>query len=125
MRNWIARWVASILALFVISLAYPKGIHLDFMGHPASLVIAVVALGLANALIRPIIMLFVWPINCLTFGLLGLVINVLLFWAVGSGFVPGFKVANFQAAVIGSLGMAVLSGAINFVLKDRGDRDNR
>jgi len=124
MKNWIMRWVASVLALLIIGVAYPQGIHLDFVHHPAALLIAVVALGLANTLIRPIIMFFVWPINCLTFGLLGFLINVLLFWAVGS-IIPGFEVKGPIAALVGSVSMGVLSGAINFLLKDRGDRDNR
>jgi hypothetical protein len=36
---------------------------------------------------------------------------------------PGLT--GFIASLIGSVGMGVLSGLINFVLKDRGDRDNK
>ena len=66
MRNWIVRWIASALALFVVTKVVP-GISVDNVG---TLVVAVVVLGLVNAFIRPLIMFFVWPINCLTFGLL-------------------------------------------------------
>lgn len=125
MKNWMIRWIANILALLIIANVVP-GISLDH-SHPLLLIAAVVALGLANAIIRPIIMFFVWPINCLTFGLMGFVVNALLFFVVGRmnlGFtvLPGF--AGFIASLFGSVGMAILGGLINFVLKDRGDRDN-
>jgi putative membrane protein len=126
MKNWIIRWIANILALLIIVKVVP-GISLE-SGHTLMLFAAVVALGLANAIIRPIIMFFVWPINCLTFGLFGFVVNALLFFAVGRmnlGFTIKPGIEGFIASLIGSVGMGVLSGLINFVLKDRGDRDNK
>ncbi len=125
MKNWIIRWIANILALLIIVKVVP-GITLD-SAHPVMLFVAVVALGLANAIIRPIIMFFVWPINCLTFGLFGFVVNALLFFAVGQlhiGFTIKPGVDGFIASLIGSVGMGVLSGLINFVLKDRGEKDD-
>src|SRR5437016_4658482 len=86
MRNWILRWIASTVALLVITIVMPYfglGIHLDTQ-HPLNLALGVVVLGLVNAVLRPIIMFFAWPINCLTFGLLGFVVNALLFWLVGN-----------------------------------------
>lgn len=126
MKNWIIRWIANILALLIITHVVP-GIAMD-SAHPLMLVGAVVALGLANAIVRPLIMIFVWPINCITFGLLGFVINALLFFIVGQmkiGFTVKPGAEGFIASFIGSIGMGVLSGLINFVLKDRGDRDEK
>ena len=119
MRNWIMRWIAS--AVGIAHRRQPAHRHLARpVRQIGTLVVAVVVLGLVNAFVRPIIMFFVWPINCLTFGLLGFVINVLLFWVVGSKLVPGFHVDNFTAALIGSVLMGLFSGAINFLLADRG-----
>jgi len=125
MKNWILRWVASILALLLIVAGYtvwkgPKGPGI-FVDSPTAIVAAVVALGLANSIIRPIIMLFAWPINCLTFGLFSFVLNVFLFLMVGNlGF--GFHVSTPLDALIGSVAMGVLSGAINFFLTDKGEK---
>jgi putative membrane protein len=126
MKNWFIRWVASILALLLIVGGYSltkgdsghPGIYVE---SPTAVVIAVVALGLANSVIRPIILFFAWPINCLTFGLFSFVLNVLFFLIVGNlNF--GFHVTSPLHALIGSVGMGVLSGAINFFLKDRGEK---
>ncbi len=125
MKNWILRWVASILALLAIVGGYtvmkgPNGPGI-FVDSPTAIAIAVVALGLANSVIRPIIMLFAWPINCLTFGLFSFVLNVLLFLMVGNlGF--GFHVSTPLDALIGSVAMGVLSGTINFFLTDSGEK---
>jgi putative membrane protein len=122
-KNWIVRWLANIAALFAVTMFVP-GIHFD--GHNyLSLVIVVVGLALANAVLRPIIMFFAWPINCLTFGLLGFALNILFFWVAGSGVVPGYRVDGALPALIGSVAMGLLSGMISFFFKDRGDKDNK
>ena len=123
MKNWIVRWIANIAALFAVTLFVP-GIHFDGH-HYLSLVIVVVGLALANAVIRPIIMFFAWPINCLTFGLLGFALNILFFWVAGSGVVQGYEVHGALPALIGSVAMGILSGVISFLFKDRGDKDNK
>jgi len=46
------------------------------------LVLVGVALGLVNFFIKPILKIVTLPLRILTFGLLGLVINMLLIWAV-------------------------------------------
>src|SRR2546421_3464496 len=119
MKNWILRWLASILALLLIVGGYaivkgPKGAGI-YVDSPTAIVIAVVALGLANSVIRPIIMLFAWPINCLTFGLFSFVLNVLLFWLVDLLHI-GFHVRGPIHALIGYVAMGILSGMINFFL---------
>lgn len=123
-RNLITRWIANALALFIITQIPHIGVSLTHhdAGAWTTLAIAAVAIGLANALIRPIVMFFGAPINCLTFGLFGLLVNAGLFYLVGT-FVPGFKVEGFLPALIGSLAMGIISGLLSFLLKDKGDRE--
>jgi putative membrane protein len=120
MRNWIVRWIASAVALLIITHVVP-GIWVK--NDVQTLLLVVVVLGFVNVFIRPLIMFFVWPINCLTFGLLGFAINVALFWLVGNIQPERFHVKSALAALIGSVAMGVISGLINMLLKDRGDRD--
>ena len=131
MKNWIISLIANILALIIITLGFsvtkdPKhfqaattpGIWSD---SPTAILIAVVALGLANSVVRPIILFFAWPINCVTLGLFSWILNVVLFLVVGN-LGLGFHVNGPIAALIGSVAMGVLSGAISFFLVDTGKK---
>jgi len=125
MKNMITRWIASAVALFAIA-QLKIGIvlaHNDVRSF-GILFVVVIVLGLANALIRPVIMFFAGPVNCLTFGLVGLLVNIALFWIVGN-LVPGFRITGFLPAAIGYATMGVISGVVNFALKDRGDKDDK
>ena len=119
MRNLLSRWLASVLALLLITQSHIiPGI--SAVSWEVAIITTLV-LGLVNAFIRPIIMFFAWPINCLTFGLLGFLINALLFFIVGQ-VVPGFKVTDFVSALLGSLAMGFLSGVFNYFLKDKDEK---
>lgn len=139
MKNWILRWVASVLALLFIVLGYwvwltsasnGKPVHFGpetqgiWVETPLAILIAVFALGLANSVIRPIILFFAWPINCVTFGLFSFALNVLLFLLVGN-IGLGFHVNGILHALIGSVAMGFLSGFINFLLKDKNEGRRR
>jgi putative membrane protein len=78
------------------------------IASPGAALVAALVLGLVNTLIRPLLVLLTLPVTVLTLGLFILVINGLLFWAVGS-FVPGFQVAGFWPGVIGALVYSVIS----------------
>jgi putative membrane protein len=106
LRNWIAQWVASVLALYVITKVVP-GIQATSV---VSLCFVVVALAFANSFIRPIIMFFAWPINCLTFGLFGFALNIIFFGILGGGMIEGFRVHTPLATVIGSF---ILTESVN------------
>ncbi len=70
--------------------------------------IAALVLGLANAVIRPILVILTLPVTILTLGLFIFVINAFLFWFVAE-VVHGFNVTGFMAALIGSLMFSVIT----------------
>ncbi|MBX4209311.1 phage holin family protein [Candidatus Parcubacteria bacterium] len=74
--------------------------------------LAALALGLVNLLIKPLVSLLALPVNMLTLGLFGLVVNALLLWLVAL-YVPGFEVATFTAAFLGALVIAVVNWLIS------------
>lgn len=85
-----------------------------------SAVEAAILLGFVNAFIRPILKLFTFPLNCMTFGLFSFVINAFLFWVVGSGFfLSGFRVEGALASLEGSLLMGFVGWLFNYILNDR------
>lgn len=73
-------------------------------------IIAAVALGLLNAVVRPILVLLTLPVSIVTLGLFVFVINAALFMFAAS-FIQGFEVAGFWPALWGSLIMSI-SGVI-------------
>jgi len=76
-----------------------------------SAVVGALVLGLANAFIRPILVLLTLPITFLTLGLFIWVVNALML-KLTAAFVPGFRVDGFKAALVGSL----LLGFLNFLV---------
>ncbi len=75
-------------------------------------VIGALVLGLANAFVRPILLLLALPITFLTLGLFVWVVNAFTL-KLAASFVPGFRVEGFKAALVGSLLLAVLNFAVS------------
>ena len=110
MKGLLIRWIVSAIALYFTALlakALNIGITVKGAG-PAFL--AVVVLAIVNALIRPLVIALTLPLNCLTLGLFTFVINALMFWLVGSGWLPGFRVEGPLAALFGSVVMGIIVG---------------
>jgi len=70
---------AGILGIFLAQ-KYVPGV--EFVGNWQTLVLAGTILGLINFFIKPIVKIITFPIRVLTFGLFGLVINMLMVWLV-------------------------------------------
>jgi putative membrane protein len=105
-------WLLNSLALFAVTMVLP-GVHIE-RWWPYAL-IAVLVLGLVNALVRPILVILTLPITVVTLGLFLLVINALLFWWVGS-VLEGFRVDGFWWAMAGALLYSLFSWAFSTVL---------
>ncbi len=83
---------------------------------PAAVVAALI-LGIANAILKPILVVLTLPINILTLGLFTFVINAGLLWLVQS-FVSGFTIDQFwPTAIIGGLVLWIISWFTNAVTK--------
>jgi len=70
---------AGILGIFLAQ-RYVPGV--EFTGNWHVLVLSGVILGLLNFFLKPILKVITWPLKVLTFGLFGLVINMLIVWIV-------------------------------------------
>ena len=88
--------------------------------------LAVVIMALVNALIRPILGLLAAPLNCLTFGLVGILLNALMFWLVPviarAAGMPVFEV-TFPGAIAGSILVGLIGGLASKVLIREGEED--
>jgi len=111
----LIRWV--ILTTSIIMASYLlEGIHISGF---FSAFFAAAALGILNALFRPVLLILTLPINVLTLGLFTFIINALML-KMASGIIPGFEVHGFWTAVIGSLIISVISWLLNSFISDRG-----
>lgn len=104
----LLRWVLSALSLLLVAYLVP-GVMVD--GFYAALITAAI-LGLANALIRPVLLLLTLPITLLTLGLFTFVINALMLWFT-STIVKGFAIADFTAALWAALILWLVGWVVN------------
>lgn len=74
-----------------------------------------IGLGLANAFIKPLLLLLTLPITMLTFGLFVIIVNALMLM-LAAAFVDGFEVEGFGAAIWGALGLAVMNYLVGMLL---------
>jgi putative membrane protein len=110
----LLHWVLNALALLIVAHVVP-GVSVRGTG---TALLAAVLLGLANAVLKPILVLLTLPVTILTLGLFLLVINGLLFWAV-SALMTGFEVRGFWTGVLGALVYSVLTGVLSLLVRPR------
>ena len=103
----IVVWLVNTLALLAVAYLMTS-VTVESFG--AALVGALV-LGLANAVVRPILVLLTLPVTVLTLGLFIFVINGIVFLGA-TKLVPGFDVAGLWPAILA----AILYSIISFIL---------
>ncbi|WP_066273555.1 phage holin family protein [Hydrogenophaga palleronii] len=101
---FLLHWAITAFALWVASHVF-KGMQFKSTG---TLVVSALLLGLANAVVRPLLVVLTLPLTLITFGLFLLVINALMLLLVAK-LVEGFKIDGFWTAFWASLFMALLS----------------
>jgi putative membrane protein len=102
--------ITAGLLLIVANLV--EGIRIDGWG-PALL--GALVLGLANACVRPLMVLLTLPLTVLTFGLFLLVVNGVMLQLTAM-LTPGVNVSGCGSAIIGSIVLALLNIGIALLL---------
>ena len=98
-----AMWLASVI---VPGMAFSSG---------WTLLWAALLLGVANALIRPLLVILTLPLTILTLGLFLLVVNAAMLGLVAA-MLDGFQLAGFWSALFGSILISIFSAVgSNFV----------
>jgi len=129
MTSFFIRLIVNACALLAI--ANLSGNAIVVKGFGAALIAALV-LGLANALVKPILYgmakTMTCALSCLTLGLWSLflswLINGALFWVVGQN-LSGFHVKNFSTAMWGALALSLVNAIVTVITSPEKDRDNR
>lgn len=80
-------FLATSLTLFLLAFLLPNVSYINWV----SLLIASLVLTIINTLVKPILKLLTLPLNLVTFGFFGLILNVGLLWLL-TYLVPGFSI---------------------------------
>lgn len=100
--------IATALGLLIVDLVVPG---VDIANFPAAMV-AAVAVGAVNSVIRPVLSVLSLPINFLSLGLFSFIVNGFCFW-LASLFVPGFLVSGPLAFIFGPVILSFASTFLN------------
>ncbi len=125
MKKLLLRWVLFAIAMVVASaltgLILPNGFiaRVESPMGALTLLAGVAVLALVNATVGNLLKLLTLPLNCLTFGLVGLVVNAAMLMVVGS-LGLGFRVDGFLPALVGSLLLSAANAALGVFVKDDG-----
>jgi len=95
---FLLQWAITAVALWIASHLF-RGLKFESTG---ALVISALLLGLANALVKPLLIVLTLPLTLITFGLFLLVINALVLMLV-AWLVRGFTLSGFWTAFFASI----------------------
>ena len=109
----IIKLAINVFALFVVEYLVPGFVLQSFW----TAVVAAVAIGIVNTLIKPVLQLIALPISILTLGIGAFLINVLLLWGT-SRLVPGFYIAGFWTAVFASILLSLVTWVLHKLAKE-------
>lgn len=107
LSSFLLAWAITALSLWAASHIF-TGLKFD---STSSLIVSALLLGLANAVVKPLLIVLTLPLTLLSFGLFVLVINALMMLLV-AWLVKGFRVSSFWTAFFASIFISILSIAI-------------
>lgn len=112
MQAFLLRWFITTLAVMAAAWVLP-GISYDTTG---ALLGASLLLGIANAFVRPVLLLLSLPFIIVTMGLFIFVVNALLLLLVSS-VVPPFHVNGFWDAFFGAILISIVSWVLSSIFR--------
>ena len=115
MKSFLIRWLVTAIAVFAAVEVIP-GIECN---NSTTLIAASLILGIFNAILKPILLLFSLPLVLLTLGLFIPVINALLLWLT-SALVPEFHVSGFWSALFGGIDISIVTFVLNAFARTEG-----
>lgn len=112
----ILRWLFNGLGLLIIAAILP-GFH---VASVYTALVSALLLGLANILVKPILLLLTLPITIITLGIFTFVLNALMLLLVAS-IVKGFTIDSFGIAFLAAVLLWLISMAFNLLFKVQED----
>lgn len=114
--KFLIDWIISAAVIFVLAYVLPG---VSVTGYVAALGAAII-IGLANATVKPLLIILTFPITIVTLGLFLLVINALVI-LLAAWLVPGFGVDGFWWALL----FGVILSVVNITRKNSEQNQTR
>jgi putative membrane protein len=115
-RGFLVRTLICALGLWLAA-RFVDGIHIE---EDWTLLLAAILLGLANAVVRPIVVVLTFPITLVTLGLFLFVVNAAMLLLV-AWMLDGFVVDGWWAAFFGWVIVGLTSWIASSFVGPRGD----
>lgn len=99
---------------------------ITFTGSWGALLGVALVFGVVNAIVRPVLTFFTFPLLILSLGLFIFVVNALMLWltsALSRSLGLGFHVTGFRAAFWGALVVSIVSFLLSLLVPERGAKD--
>jgi putative membrane protein len=109
--HFLGRFLAIAVAVYLTVNLVPG---ISIAGGWMTLLVVSLVWSVISTVIKPILSILALPITIITLGLFNFVLNALLFWGMEI-IVPGFDVAGFWPALLGSLVLSIFSWLIEKV----------
>lgn len=104
--KFLVRAVFAALGLWVASMVIP-GVEVR---STAALALAVLFLGVVNAIVRPVVVILTLPLTILTLGVFLLVVNAMMIGLV-AWFLPGFAINGLVPGMLA----AIITGVSSWI----------
>jgi uncharacterized membrane protein YvlD (DUF360 family) len=104
-------WAIEVVALLILTWLLPGLAILDLRGA----VVTIFVIGLLNAVIRPLLLLFAVSLGLIPFAIIALLLNALIL-LLAARFVTGLYVDGLLTAFVASIGLAALNAILSGLL---------
>ena len=102
--NFVMQFILGAGVIYLMSYLF-EGVYVKDFG--VAFVVAIV-LALLNKFIKPILTIFTLPINIMSFGLFGLIINGIILTICANIMAPDFQIATFGLSILVSICISIL-----------------
>ena len=108
MLGILITWLVTTISFLIIA-RLPLGVEIDSFGKAA---VSAAVFGVLNALLRPLLGFFTFPLILLTLGLFLFVLNAIIF-GLAAALVTGFRLRwGIWSALLGSIALSLINSIL-------------
>ena len=132
MKGFLITLVVTAIAIVIVTYILPSVQFKNASDHIPQVVILAALIGLVNSFIKPVVGILSFPVNAMTLGLFGVVVNgvllLLVAYVANTWFDVPFTIAGFPdsalsidaivAAIVASIALGLITAVIGLVVHD-------